>query len=117
MKCPSLAVLFLLLHLQGGAPDWVVQQLGENEVRSVSLQQAGLSLRASGRESYVGLDEGTFAGFRTEDRHFRFTARIAGTKDVPAQLKVGIVVREGLGGKERCVNLRYDGYEKNQCLQ
>ena len=75
------------------------------------------TVKAVGREATAGNDEGVFAGFQTEAPHFTFVARIAkGIADgtVP---KYGLAVRPGLTGNEKAVTLRYDRYEKHQCLQ
>ncbi len=101
------------------APDWVQTTLGakREDVPLTLPSEEAVTVKAIGRESYVGRDEGAFVGFETDEPAFVFTARVAGTTDLPANAKVGIAIREGLRGTDRCVNLRYDGYELNRCVQ
>jgi len=101
------------------APAWTLTALGKaEETLQFSLPDSSeLTLNATGREAYVGRDEGRFAGIQTDASGLRLTARIAKVEGLPGNAKVGLMFREGLKGTERNVTLRYDGYELNRCLQ
>ncbi len=75
------------------------------------------TLTAAGREAYMGRDEGTFAYLDTEAPNFTFSARIKAAPQGTPNPKYGLSLRTDLTGEDRCVALRYDGYEKNRCLQ
>lgn len=76
-----------------------------------------VTLRLAGRESYGGSDEGAFAGFETDALAFELVARVARAPEGLKDPKYGVVIRESLRKDAKCVQLRYDGYEGNRCLQ
>lgn len=93
--------------------------LGDPKADAASLlttDKDTLTLKAAGRESYGGRDDGTFAGMKTDALHFTFTARIAKGAE-GKNPKFGITVRTGLAGSEKAVQLRYDGWEGNRAIQ
>ena len=74
-------------------------------------------ITGTGRESNMGTDQATFAGIQTSAPNFTFIARVAQVENAGQAPKYGITARAGLSGRDRAVQVRYDGYAGHQCLQ
>ena len=95
------------LHDRDAAADTLIETSGDR-----------ITVTATGRESYFGRDEGTFAAMATDALHWRFTARVAAGPDGDAgNAKYGLAVRTGDQPWNRGLHVRYDGYEKNRAIQ
>lgn len=120
---PRLLPLGLVLAAAGSAalaapPALTAARLGgEADPALLTREDEALVLRGGGREAYMGTDEGSFAYLRTEAPNFTFTARIAKAPSGTPNPKYGLSVRTGHAGPDRCLALRYDGYEGNRCIQ
>ncbi len=103
-----------------GPEDVTIVRLGREPAPEASLGQwegGALTLQATGREAYMGRDEATFAGFRTDASNFTFVARVVKAPSGTPNPKYGVTVRDGLSGTDKCFNVRYDGYSGNRCIQ
>lgn len=80
-------------------------------------ENGGMVLQAGGRESYGGMDEGSFYGFQTDALHFTLTVRIISATEAGPNAKFGLTLREGLRGPEKAIHLRHDRWEGNRCVQ
>jgi hypothetical protein len=96
-------------------------RLGEGARHDPSLlsqpEAGAVVVKGAGREAYMGRDEGTFACVQTAAASFTFEARIRKAPTGTPNPKYGLSVREGLEGTDRCLEVRYDGYEGNRCIQ
>ncbi len=123
MRIAPAVVLLNLLTLTGlgaAAPDLTPASLHDAEADPAALVTASddqTVVTATGRESFHGLDEGTFAYLTTDAPRWTFTARIAAAEEGSPMLKYGIAAREGTQKWSRAVLLRYDSYEGNRALQ
>ncbi len=128
LRCGTLALM--LLTLAGGGP--AAALAGQDDRPPLETHVLGgaadpdlleghkdgrYTLTGRGREAYMGRDEGSFAGFKTEASNFTITARITEGPEGTPNPKYGISVRAGLEGTDKAVNLRYDGFEHNRCIQ
>lgn len=68
-----------------------------------------LVLTGGGRDASDCCFEGAFAGVETRASNFTFVCRIAETPTGTPDPQYGVMVRAGLAGPEKQVNLRYDG--------
>lgn len=76
-----------------------------------------LRITGTGRDAYLGRDEGTFVFVETDRPAFRLTVRMAEPPDAARPYKAGLMVRDSLAHSAKAVSLRHDNYEKHRCLQ
>jgi len=67
------------------------------------------TLTGGGRDASDSCFEGAFAGVETQASNFTFVCRVAKAPTGTSDPQYGVMLRAGLSGPEKQVNLRYDG--------
>ena len=89
-----------------------VVQLGRAPIAgSISKYTADgkFTLTGGGRDASDACFEGAFAGVRTQASNFTFICRVAKAPTGTRDPQYGVMMRAGLKGPEKQLNLRYDG--------
>ena len=118
--CGLILMFVTLGHTTLAVTDWKSLQFGQPTGDAQSISPPGdnrWEIAGSGRDAYLGKDEGTFIFVETEADTFRLTVRLAVPPSGLARFNTGVMVRESLLPGAKSVSLRHDNYEKHQCLQ
>ena len=118
--CGLILMFVTLGHTTLAVTDWKSLQFGQPTGDAQSISPPGdnrWEIAGSGRDAYLGKDEGTFIFVEPEADTFRLTVRLAVPPSGLARFKTGVMVRESLLPGAKSVSLRHDNYEKHQCLQ
>lgn len=122
MPPSRLFALFAIIALLSASPSIAQMRLAELGAdaptpHAKQIDAGTVELVATGKEAYLGSDEGTFAGIETDRSYFTFIARVASVEGDASRAKIGVCVRHDLSKHARSVHLRYDSYDKHRCLQ